>query len=97
MRRGLYESFYLNFSSSLPRGLLEALATQAVESDAVARVEKVFDQYSHFISLERDLFSLNFPNSFVHLNDKGSEESMKLYLDNVVESLFCMLVTVVCW
>lgn len=38
---GLYESFYLNFTSSIPRTLLEDLAGNAVQKGASALIAKV--------------------------------------------------------
>lgn len=37
----LYESYYLNFTSSIPRELLEDLAHHAVESGSSALIAKV--------------------------------------------------------
>ncbi|XP_003380888.1 Sly1 protein-like protein [Trichinella spiralis] len=55
---GMYESYYLNFISPLSRPLLEDVATVAVETNSVSQIQKVFDQYLSFISLEDDLFVL---------------------------------------
>ncbi|KAL1193507.1 SEC1 family transport protein SLY1 [Cardamine amara subsp. amara] len=51
--RSLYDTFYLNFSSSIPCPLLEGLASGCVE-----KVAKVHDQYLEFVTLEDNLFSL---------------------------------------
>ncbi|KAL0291469.1 UNVERIFIED_CONTAM: SEC1 family transport protein SLY1 [Sesamum radiatum] len=39
--RALYDSFHLNFSSSIPRPLLEDLATGTINSDSIQRISKV--------------------------------------------------------
>ena len=41
----MYEKFYINFITAVSRQLLEDLAQATIESDTVARVEKIFDQY----------------------------------------------------
>uniref|UniRef100_A0A7I4DSW6 SM/Sec1-family protein n=1 Tax=Physcomitrium patens TaxID=3218 RepID=A0A7I4DSW6_PHYPA len=38
--RGMYEAFHLNFSSSLPRPLLEELATNTLRTDCLQRIAK---------------------------------------------------------
>ena len=58
---GLYESYYINFSPAVPRPLLEELATATLESDTVAHVSRVMDQYLNFASVEEDFFSLLLP------------------------------------
>ncbi|GAA98105.1 uncharacterized protein L969DRAFT_102218 [Mixia osmundae IAM 14324] len=58
LKRNLYESFYINFTSSLPRGLLEEFANQVALSGTVDLVEQVYDQNLDFIVLEPALFSL---------------------------------------
>lgn len=40
LEKGLYESFYLNFTSSLPRPLLEELAGLVVENGADSLIEQ---------------------------------------------------------
>nr|CAD1821217.1 unnamed protein product [Ananas comosus var. bracteatus] len=70
--RALYDSLHLNFSSSLPRPLLDRLASRLVESGAADRVSRVFDQYLEFVSLEDALFSLAQPRTYVHINDPAA-------------------------
>jgi hypothetical protein len=57
--RGLYESTYLNFTSPLPRNLLEEFASLVAANGTVELVEQVFDQYLDFIVLEPSLFSIS--------------------------------------
>ena len=53
-----YESYYFNFISPISRHRLEDLASAAINSQSVAQVLKVCDQYLNFISLEDDFFIL---------------------------------------
>ena len=54
----LYDHFYLNFITPISRQKLEALATTAFQTSVTSSVCKVFDQYSHFVSLEEEFFVL---------------------------------------
>ena len=56
-KNSLYESFYVSFTPAVPRPLLEELASATLESDSVAQVSRVMDQYLNFTSLEDDFFS----------------------------------------
>lgn len=42
---------------------------------AAARISKVFDQYSRFLSLEGGLFSLGQPSAYLQLNDPKAQDS----------------------
>ncbi|CAL5402344.1 unnamed protein product [Camellia sinensis] len=43
--KSLYDSFHLNFSSSIPRPLLQDLASGTLNSDSIHRISKVHDHY----------------------------------------------------
>ncbi|KAL7004180.1 Vesicle trafficking between the ER and Golgi [Cystobasidiomycetes sp. EMM_F5] len=58
LSRNLYESIHVNFTSILPRALLEEFAQYVAQSNTVEFVEQVFDQYLDFVVLEPTLFSL---------------------------------------
>ncbi|KAK8951371.1 SEC1 family transport protein SLY1 [Platanthera zijinensis] len=92
--RGLYESFHLNFSSSLPRPLLEELAAGTLKSDSVGRISKVFDQYLEFVTLENNLFSLAQRDVYVQLNDPSAgDPEIEAVLEKIAGGLFCVLAT----
>ncbi|CAF1706586.1 SEC1 family transport protein SLY1-like [Brassica napus] len=90
----LYDTFHLNFSSSIPRPLLEDLASGTLKSGSVEKVSKVYDQYLEFVTLEDNLFSLAQQNTYVQLNDpKAVEKDIEAIIERVVNGLFCVLVT----
>jgi sec1 family domain-containing protein 1 len=62
LRNELYESYYLNFISPIPRDQLEEIAQVAVSTNSSQLIKKVFDQYLNFISLDDELFCLKHPN-----------------------------------
>ncbi|MCL7040740.1 hypothetical protein MKW94_005013 [Papaver nudicaule] len=92
--RSLYESFHLNFSSSLPRPLLEDLASGTLKTDSIQRISKVFDQYLEFVTLEDNLFSLAQPSCYVQLNDPSAgDREIEEIIEKVASGLFCVLAT----
>lgn len=58
LAKNLYESVHINFTSILPRPLLEEFAQAVAQSNSVEFVEQVYDQYLDFVVLEPTLFSL---------------------------------------
>lgn len=91
---GLYDSMYLNWSSSIAQEQLHMLASAVAEADAAQRVVKVVDQYMDFISLDHSLFSLNMRDSFVALNDpQVSDSDMQRTINKLVAGLFSVVVT----
>eukprot|EP01134_Creolimax_fragrantissima_P003118 CFRG3118T1 len=98
LRANVYEEYYLNFISAIPRSMLELIAAAALEANAVTHVAKVFDQYLNFITLEDDLFCLNLRNneavSYRTLNDPNAKDTdIERAIDVIVDSLFSSLVT----
>ncbi|XVE67301.1 hypothetical protein DITRI_Ditri08aG0149700 [Diplodiscus trichospermus] len=92
--RSLYDSFHLNFSSSIPRPLLEDLASGALNSDSIHRILKVHDQYLEFVTLEDNLFSLSQKSTYVQLNDPSAgDKEIEDIIERVVSGLFCVLAT----
>ncbi|KAJ7541045.1 hypothetical protein O6H91_10G043100 [Diphasiastrum complanatum] len=92
--RGIYESFHLNFASSLPRALLEELATGTIKNDAIHRISKVYDQYLEFVTLDNKMLSLAQPNIYVQLNDPSAKDKdIEAVVEGIVNGLFSVLVT----
>lgn len=94
--RSLYDSFHLNFSSSIPRPLLEDLASGTLNSNSnsLDRISKVHDQYLEFVTLEDDLFSLAQKSCYVQLNDPSAgDREIEEIVERIVSGLFCVLAT----
>ncbi|XP_038901550.1 SEC1 family transport protein SLY1-like [Benincasa hispida] len=92
--RFLYDSFYLNFSSSIPRPLLEDLASGTLNSDSVQRIAKVHDQYLEFVTLEDNLFSLAQKSLYVQMNDPSAgDREIEEIIERIVSGLFSVLAT----
>lgn len=93
---GIYEFFYLNFTSSISRSNLDYFAQRVAEKELSHRFEKVFDQYTDFISLEHSLYTFDKPNFFFNVKASTrytSDSEKKLLLDSTVDSLFSLCVT----
>ncbi|XP_045174268.1 sec1 family domain-containing protein 1-like [Mercenaria mercenaria] len=98
LQNQLYESYYLNFISAIPRQKLEDLAGAAINSNSVPQVSKVFDQYLNFISLEDDMFTLRHQDresiSYYSINRGDVKDTeMEQIMDTLVDSLFSVFVT----
>lgn len=98
LQNQLYESYYLNFISAIPRQRLEDIASAAIQSNSVAQISKVFDQYLNFISLEDDLFTVRHHDSdciSYHAINKGDTKDfeMESIMTDIVDSLFSVFVT----
>ncbi|KAH7835335.1 hypothetical protein Vadar_025141 [Vaccinium darrowii] len=92
--RSLYDSFHLNFSSSIPRQQLEDLASGTLNSGSIDRVSKVHDQYLEFVTLEDNLFSLAYKSCFAQLNDPSAgDREIEEIVEKIVSGLFCVLAT----
>lgn len=94
LQNSLYEQIHLNFTSSIPRQLLEDLAQQVAAQETSQTVSKVYDQYLNFESLERNLFTLSMPNMFHALNsNQTTDVEIDGILDRVASSLFSVFLT----
>ncbi|KAJ3242577.1 Vesicle trafficking between the ER and Golgi [Chytriomyces hyalinus] len=94
LAKNLYESYYLNFTYTISRNLLEELAAAAVAANASVQIAQVYDQYLNYISLEERLFSLNFSNTYKVLNDATStDRTIDAVTESIVSSLFSVVAT----
>lgn len=69
LNRDLYGSYYLNSSTSFKRSELERIAAVASGKQIAPKVQAVFDQFTQFVALQEDLFSLNIQDSFIKRHD----------------------------
>lgn len=98
LQNNLYDIYHLNFISPISRQKMEDLALAAVQSGAVANIQKVFDQYLNFITLEEDFFVLRHQNSdniSYHALNRGEikDTEMEFIIDTIVDGLFSVFVT----
>ncbi|KAK8073172.1 hypothetical protein PG994_004071 [Apiospora phragmitis] len=96
LQRGLYTPAYINFTSSIPRPLLEDFAAQTAATETSEHIAQLFDQYLNFIVSEPDLFSLGMQkeNTYWALNSaKTKDEQLDHVVDRIVSGLFSVVVT----
>ncbi|XP_054724938.1 sec1 family domain-containing protein 1-like [Uloborus diversus] len=97
-RNQLYDSYCLNFISPISRQKLEDLASASIQAGCVSSVSSVFDQYLNFITLEDDMYILRHQdcgsiNYFAFNRGDVKDSEMEKIIDNVVDSLFSVFVT----
>jgi hypothetical protein len=56
--KSVYETVYINLTSTLPRALLEEFASRVAKDGTAANVAQIYDQYLDYVVLEANLFSL---------------------------------------
>lgn len=92
--RGLYDTAYLNFASSIPRALLEDLAGATAANGTAGNILQVYDQHLNFIVTEPDLFSLGQTDVFYTLNAPSVTESVvEAAIEKMVTGLFSVIIT----
>lgn len=98
LQNNLYDAYHLNFISPISRQRLEDLAAAALQANCVSQIQKVFDQYLNFISLEDDMFILKHQNSEAisyYAINRGEikDTEMETIMDTIVDSLFSVFAT----
>ncbi|GCF01461.1 vesicle trafficking between the ER and Golgi [Zygosaccharomyces mellis] len=89
-----YSDYYVNFTSILPRDLLEDFAKQVSVTGKADRIKQVFDQYLDFVVTEPELFSLELPRTYSLLNNPAStEEMITSSCDHIADGLFNAVMT----
>lgn len=89
-----YSAFYVNFTSTLNRELLEDFAKQVSFTGKADRIKQVYDQYLDFIVTEPELFSLELPGTYSLLNNPSSTEEVITNLcDQIADGLFNAVMT----
>jgi sec1 family domain-containing protein 1 len=94
LERKLYHSAYINFLSSIPRPLLESLASQTAASNTDTLVAQVYDQYLNFVVTEENLFSCELHGVYTTLNNPTIADTViEDTINRIVSSLFSVTVT----
>ena len=89
-----YSEYYINFTSTLRRDLLEKLAQEVALIGQAAKIKQVFDQYLDFVVTEPELFSLQIDNTYSQFNSRtATEESINMLCDKIADGLFNTVMT----
>jgi len=92
LSKGLYESIYVNFTSPIPRALLEDFASQTLQTSSA--IAQVYDQYLNFLVQEPNSYSLGLENVYSTLADpKVKDEDIEQIINKVVNGLFSVVLT----
>lgn len=87
-----YDDFYINFTSSINRELLEEFAKEVSLMGKSYKIKQVFDQYLDYIVTESDLFSLDYASVFTKFNHPSTTEDEIHQLADVLSSGLLSLV-----
>lgn len=71
-----YSQFYINFTSSLSRSLLEEFAKKVALTGKSDRIKQVYDQYLDFIVTEPNLYSLDLKDTYLQFNNPSTTENV---------------------
>lgn len=89
-----YDDFYINFTSSINRTILEEFAKKVSVTGKSYKIKQVFDQYLDFIVTEPNLFSLDLPNMFTQFNSPNvDEDQIHKLVDEIADGLFATMIT----
>ncbi|ODV97950.1 hypothetical protein PACTADRAFT_47779 [Pachysolen tannophilus NRRL Y-2460] len=89
-----YSSFYINFTSSLKRELLEEFAKKVALSGKSFKIKQVYDQYLDFIVTEPDLFSLDIKKIYSKFNNPNTtEDEIQSIADQISNGIFASIIT----
>lgn len=69
-----YDKFYINFTFSINRELLEDFAKKVSLTGKASKIKQVYDQYLDFIVTEPNLFLLDIPRVFSTFNNPATKE-----------------------
>ena len=89
-----YDTYYINFTSHLPRDLLEDFAKQVALLGKASRIKQVWDQYLDFVVTEPNLFSLNLTNIFTTFNtSQTKEETIHALVGTIADGLLSLIIS----
>lgn len=89
-----YSQFYINFTSSLSRSLLEEFAKRVALTGKADRIKQVFDQYLDFVVTEPNLYSLDMKNVYFQFNNPQTTESIiNEKVETIASGIFSSILT----
>ncbi|PSK35474.1 hypothetical protein C7M61_004510 [Candidozyma pseudohaemuli] len=97
LQNDTYESFYVNFTLTINRELLEEFAKKVSLCGKGNKIKQVYDQYLDFIVTEPNLFSLDTAKTFTKFNSPStSEDNIHRLANTIADGLLATLVTMNC-
>lgn len=89
-----YDSFYINFTLTINRELLEDFAKRVSLSGKGHKIKQVYDQFLDFVVTEPNLFSLDIPKTYCQFNNPTTtEDQIHALADTIADGLLASLIT----
>ncbi|KAG7194140.1 Vesicle trafficking between the ER and Golgi [Scheffersomyces spartinae] len=89
-----YDEFYINFTTSIDRNLLEEFAKKASMLGKANKIKQIYDQYLNFVVTESNLFSLGMSKYFYKFNNpRVSEDEIEQYVEKISNGLLSAVIT----
>lgn len=89
-----YESFYINFTLTINRELLEEFAKKVSLCGKGHKIKQVYDQYLDFVVTEPNMFSLDVPRTYTKFNNPlTSEDEIHGLANEIADGLLASLIT----
>lgn len=89
-----YDTFYVNFTLTINRELLEEFAKRVSLSGKAHKIKQVYDQFLDFVVTEPNLFSLDIPKVYCKFNNPTTTEDLIHRLaDIIADGLLATLIT----
>lgn len=89
-----YQEFYVNFTSSIDRQLLEDFAKQVLLTGKSSAIKQIYDQYLDYVVTEPDLFSLDAANVYTTFNHPHTtEDQIHALADTIARGLLSVVLT----
>lgn len=94
LRADKYADFYINFTSSIPRELLEDFAKNVSLSGKSLKIKQVYDQYLNYIVTEQNLFLLDQPGIFTKFNHPQTlEDQIHQLADKLASGILSIILS----
>ncbi|KAF1831522.1 Sec1-like protein [Decorospora gaudefroyi] len=94
LAQGLYSPAFLNFTSQIPRQLLEDFASSCASSGASEHLAQLYDQYLNFVVSDADQFHLNLRGAYHKINSSQTQDQeLDDLINRIVSGLFSVVVT----
>lgn len=92
-----YDLFYINFTLSINRELLEEFAKKVSLCGKGSKIKQVYDQYLDFMVTEPNLFSLDLPKTYTKFNNPlSNEDEIHSLANDIADGLLATLITLGC-
>lgn len=94
LKADTYDEFFINFTASIDRELLELFAKQVSLMGKSHKIKQVFDQYLNFVVTEPNLFSLDYQKIFTKFNHpQTTEDQINGLANDLSNGLLSLILT----